>query len=107
MQTRQTEFNITVQGKVIVEGVILVDRTAKTARLIVDLRSKYAQSGGEMSDDNGCPVIFLCADEHTLKIDKRYKSDLTGIAFTEFPDWFVWSVTVSKHTAHVTLYKGE
>lgn len=91
-------------GRIVVDNVYCVYRTARVMLVYVDCASKYPEVDGVMLDcDSNVETLFLRATRHTLGADRSRKWP-TGISFA--PGWQIWcSEFAGKYTVAVTLFR--
>lgn len=93
-----------MRGEIVITGAIIIEQTATCALIHVNMSTKRAELS-YTSDQNGHPVLGLCAVENSVYLDKDKLGIDTGIAFYDFKGWSFFAVQVSKYDCHVVLWK--
>lgn len=99
-------FKIAAQGGVIVnKGFILAgSKESGVIAVQIDLTTKRAEVA-VYGDNDGIPLLFLCANEYTLKLIQGKEKQLTEISFPDYKDWICFCAEISKYTLNLCLVK--
>lgn len=98
-------FEITEQGKPIVDACDVQAQGDNVIALRVDLRSKYCETSGFISDHDGTPGVFIIPTDCSLYLSENADQEETCITFPELKGWRVWSANIGRYTLAVCLIR--
>lgn len=107
------EYTIEEQGKPKVNGAWLIDKTERTAMVVIDMGSKYCEAPAFLStqiSDNiveYCPGVIIEAPAHALYLHDSPEYDYTIISFPSLVGYSAVCASTGRYDIHVGLVNHE
>jgi hypothetical protein len=96
-----------IKGSPIINSAIIYKHSSEIVCICIDMTSKYCEIDYTGNGDNEGPSIGICSNKHSLYLDEKRKNKITQIYFTEYKNWDIFSVNITKYTCFVVLTKNK